>query len=139
MPKVIPVPDELSQPFWDGVQERRLLLQHCAACARLQYPPQAACQFCDSADSLTWREVAGRGRIATYIVIEDGRLNRRMPDQPYNLALITLDADPTVNFYSNLPGTPPYAAPVGAAVAVCFEEVAPGQLIHEWRVTGNDQ
>ena len=31
-----------------------------------------------------------------------------MPDQPYNLALITLDEDPTVNFYSNLPGTPPY-------------------------------
>ena len=83
--------------------------------------------------------MAGRGRIATYIVIEDGRLNRRMPDQPYNLALITLDADPTVNFYSNLPGTPAYQVPVGAAVAVCFEEVAPGQLIHEWRVTGNDQ
>ena len=94
MPKVIPVPDELSQPFWEGVQQRRLLLQHCAACARFQYPPQAACQFCDSAAALTWQEVAGRGRIATYIVIEDGRLNRRMPDQPYNLALITLDADP---------------------------------------------
>jgi predicted GNAT family acetyltransferase len=35
-------------------------------------------------------------------VIEDGRLNRRMPDQPYNLAMVTLDADPRVNFYSNL-------------------------------------
>jgi hypothetical protein len=47
-----------------------------------------------------------------------------------------LDADPRVNFYSNLPGTPPYKAPVGAAVEVTFEEVAPGQLIHEWRVAG---
>ena len=26
--------------------------------------------------------------------------------------------------------------PVGAAVEVMFEEVAPGQLIHEWRVVG---
>ena len=67
-------------------------------------------------------------------MIEDGRLNRRMPDQPYNLAMVTLDADIRVNFYSNLPGTPPYQAPVGAAVEVTFEEVAPGQLIHEWRV-----
>jgi uncharacterized OB-fold protein len=67
-------------------------------------------------------------------VIEDGRLNRRMPDQPYNLAMVTLDADPRVNFYSNLPDTPSYEAPVGAAVEVTFEEVAPGQLIHEWRV-----
>ena len=134
MPKVIPVPDELSQPFWDGVQERRLVLQRCAACERMQYPPQAACQFCGAADNLSWREVEGKGHIATYIVIEDGRLNRRMPDQPYNLAMVTLDADPTINFYSNLPGTPAYAVPVGAAVAAYFEEVAPGQLIHEWRV-----
>ena len=57
-----------------------------------------------------------------------------MPDQPYNLALITLDEDPRINFYSNLPGIPPYEVPVGAAVEVMFEEVAPDQLIHEWQV-----
>ncbi len=133
MPKLIPVPDELSQPFWDFVNQRRLVLQNCTACDKLQYPPQAACQVCGAAD-LAWKDVSGKGHIATYIVIEDGRLNRRMPDQPYNLAMITLDEDPTVNFYSNLPGTPPYEVPVGAAVEVVFEEVAPNQLIHEWRV-----
>ena len=134
MPKIIPVPDELSQPFWDAVNEQRLVLQNCTSCDKLQYPPQAACQACDSADGLERKEVEGKGHIATYIVIEDGRLNRRMPDQPYNLALVTLDQDPTVNFYSNLPGVPAYQVPVGAAVEVTFEEVAPGQLIHEWRV-----
>ena len=136
MPKVIPVPNELSQPFWDAVNERRLMLQNCTACDKLQYPPQPACQVCGSADNLQWKEVDGKGHIATFIVIEDGRLNRRMPDQPYNLALVTLDADSSVNFYSNLPGVLPYEAPVGAAVEVMFEEVAPGQLIHEWRVVG---
>ena len=30
-------------------------------------------------------------------------------------------------------GTLPYQAPVGTAVEATFEEVAPGQLIHEWR------
>jgi uncharacterized OB-fold protein len=134
MPKVIPVPDAVSKPFWDAVNEKRLVLQHCTACNKLQYPPQQTCQVCRSDGQLTWKEVTGRGHIATYIVIEDGRLNRRMPDQPYNLVLITLDEDPTVNFYSNLPGTLPYKVPVGAAVEVTFEEVAPGQLIHEWRV-----
>ena len=134
MPKLIPVPDALSQPFWDAVNDRRLVLQHCTACDRLQYPPQQTCQACGSADPLEWQAVNGRGHIATYIVIEDGRLTRRMPDQPYNLVLITLDEDPRINFYSNLPGTPPYEVPVGAAVAVTFEEVAPGQLLHEWHV-----
>jgi uncharacterized OB-fold protein len=136
MPKLIPVADELSQPFWDAVNAKRLVLQHCGGCNKLQYPPQANCQSCGKAERLTWKEVAGNGHIATYIVIEDGRLNRRMPDQPYNLAMITLDEDPSINFYSNLPGTPPYQAPVGAPVEVTFEEVAPGQLIHEWRVSG---
>src|ERR1700741_4584208 len=116
MPKLIPVPDSLSQPFWDAVNQRRLVLQHCTACDRLQYPPQQTFQVCNSPAGLTWQEVAGKAHIAASIVIEDGRLNRRMPDQPYNLAMVTLDADPRGNFYSNLPGQPPYKGPVGAAL-----------------------
>ena len=134
MPKVIPVPDELSQPFWDAVNERRLVVQNCTGCNVLQYPPRETCGTCGSAEKLEWKEVNGKGRISSYIVIEDGRLLRRMPDQPSNLALIILDEDPRINFYSNLPGIPADEVPVGAAVEVMFEEVAPGQLIHEWRV-----
>jgi uncharacterized OB-fold protein len=134
MPKVIPVPDALSTPFWDAVNEQRLVLQHCAACDRLQYPPRVTCATCGSAATLDWKEVNGRGHIAAAIVIEDSRLERRMADQPDNLAVITLDADPGINFYSNLPGIPVNEVPVGAAVEVIFEEVAPGQLIHEWQV-----
>ena len=134
MPKIIPVSDELSKTFWDGVNEKRLMLQHCVACDRPQYPPKPACHVCGSGEPLGWKDVEGKGHISTYIVIEDGRLNRRMPDQPYNLALITLDEDTSVNFYSNLPGVPTYEVPVGSAVEVMFEEVAPDQLIHEWKV-----
>ena len=136
MPKVIPVADEISKPFWDAVNEKRLVLQNCAACDKLQYPPRETCAACGSAEQLGWKEVEGKGHISTNIVIEDGRLNRRMPDQPYVLALITLDQDPSINFYSNLPGIPPYEVPVGAAVEVIYEEVAPDQLIHEWQVIG---
>src|SRR6201989_1239022 len=118
MPKLIPVADELSKPFWDAVNQKRLLLQHCGACDKLQYPPRETCHVCGSASKLGWKEGKGKGHIATYIVIEDARLNRRMHDQPYTLAMVTLDEDPTVNFYSNLPGTPPYEVPVGAPVEV---------------------
>ncbi len=132
MPKLIPVPDEVSKPFWDAVNQKRLVLQYCPTCKKLQYPPKKTCS-CGS-DKLEWKEVSGRGHISTYLVIEDGRLARRIPDQPYNLALITLDEDPKINFYSNLPGVPVDKVPTGAAVEVMFEEVAPGQLIHEWRL-----
>ena len=48
MPKVIPVPDALSKPFWDAVNQKRLVLQHCTTCDKLQYPPQQTCQVCGS-------------------------------------------------------------------------------------------
>jgi len=132
MPKLIPVPDEVDKPFWDAINQKKLLVQVCDK-GHQQYPPKPRCFDCGS-QSFTWKEVKGRGKIEACIVIEDGRLDRRKPDQPYNLALITLDENPLLNFYSNLPGSEVYKAPIGAPVEIVYEEVAPGQLIHEWRV-----
>jgi len=53
---------------------------------------------------------------------------------PFNVALITLDDDPRINFYANLPGVPVKEVPVGAPVEVIFEAVAPGRLIHDWKL-----
>ena len=55
-------------------------------------------------------------------------------EQPFNLALITLDDDPGIQMYSHLPGTPVYQVPVGSSVEVVFEETANGQKVPEWRV-----
>ncbi len=135
MPKPIPVPDAVSKPFWDAVNERRLVLQYCTSCQKLQYPPRLAqCRLCGSADHVEWREVQGRGHILENIVVHDTRLVLRRPDLPHNMAIIALDEDPGINFLSNLPGTPADQVPAGAPVEVVFEEVAPGQLIHEWRI-----
>ena len=117
------------------MNQRRLMVQSCTACNTLQYPLRPTCQDCGSG-KLEWKETSGRGHILAYIVVENGRLQRMMPDQPFNLAVITLDEDPRINFFSNLPGVPVKKVPVGAPVEVIFEEVAPGQLIHEWRVVG---
>ena len=135
MPKLIPVPDELSKPFWDAVNEKRLIVQNCRACNTLQHPPREACRDCGS-ENLEWKETSGHGHISTFVVMMDIHLARRVPDQPFNLAVITLDDDPRVNFFSNLPGIPVRQVPIGAPVEVMFEEVAPGQLIHEWKLIG---
>ena len=54
--------------------------------------------------------------------------------------MVTLDQHPGISFYSNLPGTPVHQVPVGAAVEVIFEEVAPANssTIGRWsaRVAG---
>ena len=57
MPKIIPAPDDLSKPFWDAVNEKRLSVQNCTACDRLQYPPRQTCFACGSAEMLEWKDV----------------------------------------------------------------------------------
>jgi uncharacterized OB-fold protein len=134
VPKPIPVPDEVSKPFWDACNERRLIVQNCTSCNRLQYPPQAACPACGSGANLEWCEVSGRGRINGYSVMYQSRVVPLQADQPFNIAVIELEEDPAIKFLSSLPGTPLEEVPVGARVQVDFQEVGPGQLIHEWRV-----
>lgn len=133
MPKPIPAADDLTRPFWDAANEERLLVHHCTSCDELQFPPRPRCRYC-GADTLDWREVPGRGRINTCQVVYDGRVGSMQGDQPFNLAVITLDADPRINMYSNLPGVPAHEAPIDAPVEVIFEAVSPGQKVPEWRV-----
>lgn len=133
MPRQIPVSDELSKPFWDAINERRLVVQHCIDCKALQYPPRPKCQDCGSGE-LDWKETSGRGTISGRVVIHDSRMQVWWPNQPYNVAIVKLEEDPRINFFANLPGIPVDEVPVGAEVEVTFEEAAPGQLVHDWRV-----
>lgn len=134
MPKPIPVGDDVSKPFWDACNQRRLIVQNCSACNRKQYPPQEACAKCGSKDKLEWIETSGRGKINGYSVMYDSRIKPLQADQPFNIAVIELEEDPAIKFLSHLPGTPVEDVPVGAAVQVHWEEVGEGQLVHEWKV-----
>jgi uncharacterized OB-fold protein len=129
-----PVPDESSRPFWDAVNEQRLVLQFCSACERLQYPPEDACRECGTTDRLGWRGVDGLGHIREFIVSHDTRVGLKQPDQPFNLVVVTLDEDPGITFLSNLPAVNAGEVPVGAAVVVDFVEARPGRLLHEWKL-----
>jgi uncharacterized OB-fold protein len=134
MPKPSPVPDEISKPFWDACNEHRLIIQVCTKCNRMQYPPEKTCLKCGSSENLSWREVRGRGKIHGYCVMYDSRIRLLQEQQPFNIAIIELEENPEIKFFSHLPGTPPDQVPVGATVKVEFEETANGQRVPEWRV-----
>ena len=128
------VPDELTKPHFDAANEGRLEMQNCSACNRLQNPPMPTCSQCKSANNLEWKVMSGKGKIYNYGVVYDCPVRLLQQDQPFNLAVITLDDDPGIQMYSHLPGTPVDDVPVGAAVEVIFEETANGQKVPEWRV-----
>ena len=82
------------------------------------------------------KQVSGRGRIYNYGVVHDCPIRLLQEDQPFNVAVVTLDEDPGIQMYSHLPGTPVDDVPVGEAVEVVFEATANGQKVPEWRVPG---
>lgn len=56
--KPIPVPDEISAPFFDGAREGRLMLQHRRACDRWSSPVRERCPHCFAA-KLEWQQASG--------------------------------------------------------------------------------
>ena len=134
MPKPVPVPDEVSKPFWDACDQQRLVVQYCTGCERWQHPPEPLCAQCQSNGNLEFRPVSGRGTIYTYVVMHDGRVGLLQPYQPFNIAVIQLEEAPEVNMLTNLPGTGTDEVAIGSKVQVEFEEVAPGRMIPQFRV-----
>ena len=132
------VPDELTRPFWEAANDGRLVIQVCNECNHLQHPPGRVCRACGSA-SLGWKEMSGRGTIYNYGVVHDCPVRLLQEDQPFNVAVVMLAEDPGIQMYSHLPGTPVDEVPVGAEVEVMFEATANGQMVPEWRVSGEQE
>ncbi len=134
--KQTPIPDELTGPFYKALNEGKLVVQSCNTCNKLQHPPAPVCKVegCNSSD-LTYREVSGRGTIHNYGVVYDCPIRVLQEDQPFNVAVVTIEEDEEIQFYSHLPGTPVDDVPVGGAVQAVFEATAGGdQKIIEWKV-----
>jgi hypothetical protein len=131
----IPVPDDLSRPFWEAANQQKLVVQHCTGCNELFYPPRAACNKCGAGTALEWKEVDGKGHIDVHLVIRDSRIRGFRSAQPINFAIIRLDQDPGLNFLSNLPGSEAGDVVDGTAVEVVFAPIeGSDQLVPEWRV-----
>lgn len=135
MAKQSPVPDQLDKPFYDACNEDRLVLQYCNICLRYQFPPKPACSRCGNTAAIEWRQVSGRGRIISRVVVHDTPISSLIPDQPFNVAAISIEEEPEVVMLSHLPGVPVDQVPIGAAVKVIFEKTpATGQKVPEWQV-----
>jgi len=135
MPKMSPVPDEVSQGFWDACNEGRLVVQSCNSCSWLQHPPRPECYNCGSTDS-AWREMSGRGKIHGYCTMYDSRIRALQEHQPFIIAVIELEDAPEIKMFSHLPGTPvDDNVPVGATVEVWYEDTkGSDQKVAEWKV-----
>ena len=120
-PRPLPLPDEVSQFFWDGAREGRLLVQGCQRCSKLQYPPDVVCVHCQSVE-LAPVEVSGRGRLWSYTVVERVFHAGFADAVPYVVGLIELDEQEGLRLLTNVVDAEPDQLGVGLPVEVTFED-----------------
>ena len=128
--KPVPVPDDLSAPFFDGARDRKLMLQHCSACDSWSFPVRERCPHCFAA-KLTWRQASGRGTLYTFTVMHQVMNPGFASAVPYNVAQVDLDEG--VRMVSNVVGTGNDALRIGMRLEVVFEDVSDEIRIPKFR------
>jgi uncharacterized OB-fold protein len=122
-PRPAPPVTELSEGFWQGVREGRLVIQRCTRCGVLRHYPQPMCPAC-RALGFDWAPVSGRGEIYAYTVAHRAFHPAWQAHVPY--AIATIELEEGVRMVCDLLGTPIERVRIGARVEAFFEEL-PGQ------------
>lgn len=120
--KPIPVPDELTAPFWEAANRGVLAIQHCAACERYIHPPEAVCPYCQAQD-LAFREVSGRARVYTHTVVRDNITRGFAEGEPYVIGIIELVEQERLVLVANVVGVTPEEVEIGMPLRVTFERL----------------
>lgn len=109
----------VTQPYWDGIDEGKLLLQHCAGCDALQYYPRPQCSKCQS-PALDWKQAIGTGALYSYSIVQRGPSPAFQSMAPYVVAIVELDEGPRI--FTNIIDSDLNAIAVGQAVALTIRE-----------------
>jgi hypothetical protein len=134
---LLPVIDEDSGPFWEAARRGELVMQRCASCGRLRFPPRPMCPQCQSTD-VTWTPMSGRGTVWSFVVPHPPLLPAYAELAPYNVVVVALDEDPTLRLVGNLvtsadgPINELLDIEIGAPVRVVFTPVSEDVSLPRW-------
>jgi uncharacterized OB-fold protein len=129
-----PVSDPLSDFFWDGARQGRLLIQRCQRCGTYIHLPRPVCRSCRSFD-LAPEEVSGRGTVYSFTETHKAFHPFFVDRVPYLLASVELEEQVGLRLLTNLVGVAEPDARIGMDVQVEFEWLSPEVAIPVFRPT----
>lgn len=120
--KPLPIPDPVTQRFWDGLNEGELRIQRCSSCQRAIFYPRIGCPGCGSR-ALEWIAASGRGTVHAFTIAHRGVPPAFKGSIPYVVAMVDLEEG--ARLMTNLVGVDPTpeAVRIGMPVEVVFEQV----------------
>ncbi len=110
-----------TQAFWDGVKQKKLLLQYCTETGRFQHYPRPVSLYTGKRN-LEWREVSGAGTIyaCTVVRIQGPGLEGRVP-----LCVATVELDEGVRIIANVLECDGEEMAIGKRVKLAWDELGP--------------
>lgn len=114
----VPVPTEVSAPFWNAARDGRLTYQRCIDCGHVWFPPELVCTSCLSR-SVEWCDSAGLGTVYSFSIAH----REPSPNFPVPSVFAVIDVDEGYAMFSSVVGCDPYDVTIGMRVEVVFQPV----------------
>ena len=124
----LPVPSPMSEPFWAGTRQHKLMLQKCLDCGAWRWTPQVLCRNCQS-ERCQWTETSGRGALYSYTIVHRPPLPAFK--SPYVLAVVELAEGPLM--LTNLVDCEEQSLKVGMPLEVAFERASEAITLYKFR------
>ena len=120
MSRKLPALNADTAAFWQGGREGKLLIHHCAPCARYFHPPAPVCPRCASFD-VAPKAVSGLGTVLSYTV----NYQQWLPalDVPYVVAIVALNDQDGLQLVSNIVDCQPGDVAIDMPLRVRFLNV----------------
>jgi uncharacterized OB-fold protein len=120
----VPVPDEISWPFWDGTASHKLVLARCSICSQLNHPPDPVCAHCFSTEpDYEWTSVDGSGIVRSWTIVRQSFLPGF--DVPFALVDVELAVQRNLRLIGRLLDGPDAVLQAGDSVELAFEDLTP--------------
>jgi len=126
----VPVPDEVSEAYWAGAREGRLMITRCPACGHYVHPPQSLCPRCHDQE-LVPEQMSGAGTVYSYSVNHLPGVPGFTP--PYAVAIIELAEQQELLTVGNVLDCPVDELEVGMPVRVTFEKLNDEITLPQWK------
>lgn len=120
--KPLPIPDAVSEKFWEATKRHEFIIQRCRRCGQYIFYPRALCHRCFSSN-LEWVKASGRGRVFSYTIIHQAAYPGFRGEVPYVYAIVQLDEGPRLA--TNIVGCKIEEVKVDMPVTVVFDDVTP--------------
>lgn len=122
----LPIPSLESAPYWEAMNQGRLVLQRCAACGSLRHYPRSVCDQCYAMET-DWVEASGRGRVHSWTVIHHAFHPGFKDALPYVLVIADLEEGGRIQ--APLRGAGVEALALDLPVRVLFEPQPDGSVL----------